>query len=382
MVQITTAVAADNLLVRLEGDLPSNADQQLKDLVLAIGQSLMFHSAGNPAQVQQELNKLQSLPRRRDSPQTRVAPPEAATKPSSNAKAASASAPIFPPVQLNNLGNNGELQIAVSNNGTNIVVATQSGFVTSNDGGQTFPFSRDLPVNDGDSSLAFGQSGNFTHAALACFGGSCAAPCPANSNCVEIAAWTTHGQTFGALVNAVVCPNSGTGACSSDQERTGADRVDPVIGDDSVYMAFKVRAGTPNVTCSPDSGATWAPRLALEGGSDFPRVTVGQDGFLYVIYRNGGNIRIDKFNACTTSGAQMTRAPGGFPFTVSGFTDFAGCEVMNGFGGLDRCNDGNILSSPTVTVDDTNANHVYAAWANNTAANNKNAWWRILPMVV
>src|SRR2546430_7794558 len=31
--------------------------------------------------------------------------------------------------------------------------------------------------------------------------------------------------------------------------------------------------------------------------------------------------------ACTTSGAQMTRAPGGFPFTVSGFTDFAGCEV-------------------------------------------------------
>jgi hypothetical protein len=75
MVQITTAVAADNLLVRLEGDLPSNADQQLKDLVIAIGQSLMFQSVGNPAQVQQELNKLQSSPGRRDSPQARVAPP-------------------------------------------------------------------------------------------------------------------------------------------------------------------------------------------------------------------------------------------------------------------------------------------------------------------
>ena len=188
----------------------------------------------------------------------------------------------------------------------------------------------------------------------------------------EIAASTTNGQTFGALVNAVVCPNSRTGACSSDQEHIGADRVNPGVGGDSVYMAFRDLSGSANVTCSPDSGATWAPRLALEGGSDFPRVTVGQDGFLYVIYRNGGNIRIDKFNACTTSGAQMTRAPGGFPFTVSGFTDFAGCEVMNGFGGLDRCNDGNILSSPTVTVDDTNANHVYAAWANNTAANNEN----------
>jgi hypothetical protein len=275
-------------------------------------------------------------------------------------------------VQLNNLGNNGELEIAVSNDGTNIVVAKQSGFVTSSDGGQTFPFSGNLPVNDGDSSLAFGQSGNFYHAALACFGGSCAAPCPANSNCVEVAASTTNGQTFGALVNAVVCPNSGTGACSSDQEHIGADRVNPGVGGDSVYMAFRDLSGSANVTCSPDSGATWAPRLALEGGSDFPRVTVGSDGFFYVIYRNGGNIRIDKFNACTTSGVQMTRAPGGFPFTVSGFNNFAGCEVMNGFGGLDRCNDGNILSSPTVTVDDTNANHVYAAWANNTAANNEN----------
>src|SRR5438132_9167658 len=67
----------------------------------------------------------------------------------------------------------------------------------------------------------------------------------------------------------------------------------------------------------------------------------------------------------------MTRAAGGFPMTVSAFTNFAGCEVANGFGGLDRCNDGNILSSPTVTVDDTNANHVYVAWANN-AANNEN----------
>ena len=370
MVQITTAVAADNLLVRLEGDLPSNADQQLKDLVLAIGQSLMFQSVGNPAKVQQELNKLQSSGRR-DSPQPRVAPRQAATKPSSSPKAASASAPIFPPVQLNNLGNNGELEIAVSNDGANIVVAKQSGFVTSSDGGQTFPFSGNLPVNDGDSSLAFGQSGNFYHAALACFGGSCAAPCPANSNCVEIAASTTNGQTFGALINAVVCPNSGSGACSSDQEHIASDRVNPAPGGDAVYMAFRDLSGSANVTCSPDSGATWAPRLALEGGSDFPRVTVGQDGFLYVVYRNGGNIRIDKFNACTTSGTQMTRAPGGFPFTVSGFTDFAGCEVMNGFGGLDRCNDGNILSSPTVTVDDTTANHVYAAWANNTAANNE-----------
>src|SRR5947209_13147126 len=133
------------------------------------------------------------------------------------------------------------------------------------------------------------------------------------------------------------------------------------------------------VSCSPDSGVAggnnWAPLLALEAGSDFPRVASAGDGSFYVVYVLGNppnTIKIDKFNACTTSAAQMTRAAGGFPKTVSGFTTFAGCEVGNGFGGLDRCNDGNILSGPTVTVDDTNANHVYVAWANNTAPNNEN----------
>jgi hypothetical protein len=86
-----------------------------------------------------------------------------------------------------------------------------------------------------------------------------------------------------------------------------------------------------------------------------------------VVYRVGGNFRIDKYNACSTNAAVMTRAAGGFPKTVSAFTTVAGCEAANGFPGLDRCNDGNLLSSPTVAVDDTNANHVYVAWATNTA---------------
>jgi hypothetical protein len=416
MVQITTAVAADNLLVRLEGDLPSNADQQLKDLVLAIGQSLVFRSVGNPAQIQQELNKLKSLPTRSASPQSGVAVPKrwqvlsffrafldrlthartrpvtptpspgGPTTPYSGAEAAGASPPIFPPATLSN-GTNGELEVAVSNNGTNIVVVKQRGWITSNDGGQSFPFFGSLNVSDGDSSVALGQSGNFYHAALACFGTTCQPPCPgaqptgvppSTNNCVEIAPSTNNGQTFGALVNVAVCANSGGGACSLDQEHIAADRVNAGAGGvDRVYMAIRNCQGSCGtngsfVTCSPDGGATWAPLFALEPGSDFPRVAVGGDGFFYVIFRNGGNLRIDKFNACTTSAGVMTRAAGGFPRPVSGFTSFAGCEVANGFGGLDRCNDGNILSGPTVTVDDTNANHVYVAWANNTAANNEN----------
>jgi len=403
MVQITTAVAAGSLLVRLEAALPSDADEQLKNLVLAIGRSLAFSSTGNPGQVQQDLDKLRRSPRRPDQPRSwglrrNDNASDNATDAGGGIAALSVGGdpPIFPTVRLDNLGTNGELEVAVSNNGTNIVVAKQGGFITSNDGGNTFPSFGGFGFGDGDSSLAVGQSVAFYAAGL--FGGNC----PANSNCVEATRSTDNGQTFPAanLVNAAVCPNSGGGACSVDQEHIAADRVNAGLRNgDRVYMAFRELVnGVANVTCSPDSNATtapannWAPPFALEAGSDFPRVAVGggNNGFLYVVYVTGGNggaanIRIDKFNACTSSTAQITRAgaPGVFPRTVSAFTNFAGCQIcnpanstacqpINGFGGLDRCNNGNILSSPTVTVDDTNANHIYVAWANNTAANNDN----------
>jgi hypothetical protein len=374
MVQITTAIAADNLLIRVEADLPSNADDQLKELVLALGQSLTFGSVGNPAQVEQELNKLGSSPSRPDSPSGGTASPaRASTGPS----AAGAGSPIFPSSQLNNLGTNGELEVAVSNNGTNVVVVKQGGFISSNDGGNNFNNSGGFGFGDGDSSIAFGQSGAFYVAGL--FGGNC----PANNNCIEVTSSTDNGQTFPLAnrVNGVVCPNSGAGACSVDQEHIAADRINSGTGGaDRVYIAVRNCQGNCGtngafVTCSPDSGATWAPALALEAGSDFPRVAVGGDGSLYVVFRNGSNIRIDKFNACTTSAAQITRASASFPNTVSAFSTIPDCQsgtppANPGFPGLDRCNNGNLLSSPTVTVDDTNANHVYVAWANNTANNN------------
>ena len=387
LIEVTTAIAAGNLLVRVEGSLPSDASKELKDLVLAIGRSLVFSSTGNPSQVQQDLNKLSNTPRRPVSLQSHAVLAESAIPLSVAAPGVGAATPASPLLQLNN-GTNGELEVAVSNNGMNIVVVKQSAWITSNDGGQTFPSSGVLNVSDGDSSIAFGQSGNFYHAALACFGNKCQPPCPGASpsgtpastnNCVAVAPSTTNGQTFGALVNAAVCPNTGGGACALDQEHIAADRVNAGNASaDRVYAAVRNcqgGCGTSGafVTCSPDGGATWAPLLTLEAKSDFPRVAVGRDGFFYVVYElNRATIRVDKFNACTTSAAQMTRASASFPTTVSAYTRFAGCEVANGFGGLDRCEDGNTLNGPTVTVDDTNGNHVYVAWANNTAANNEN----------
>jgi hypothetical protein len=348
--------------------------------VLAIGRTLVFKSIGDPAQVPQELSRLQSSPRR--GAYTPV--PEGGSAVSSGdiilseqggalpggdaALSAGADFPVSPLQQLTQISPNGELEVAVSNDGRDIVVARQNVFQTSNDGGQTFPFSGFLPINDGDGSLAFGQSGNFYFAGLFPPG------CPANSNCIAIAPLTNRGQILGTLVNAVVCPNSGMGACSVDQEHIAADRVNAATGSaDRVYMVFRDLIGNANITCSPDSAANWAPRLPLEGGSDFPRITVGQDGFVYAVFRNGGNIRIDKFNPCTSSTVVMTRAPGGFPRTVSAFNDVAGCGVLSspmnpgGFAGLDRCNNGNILSSPMVAVDDTVPTHIYVAFATNTS---------------
>jgi hypothetical protein len=405
MVQITTAIAAGNLLVRLEAGLPSDADEQLKELVLAVGQSLVFSSQGDAENVKQELKRLEALPRHPGVPKGILEPvteehnthasvaAEARMLAAGNSLSAGGAAPILTLAQVP-FGTDGEFEVVVSNNGANIVMGKQSCWLTSNDGGQTFPYNGCLPVGDGDSSLAVGQSGNFYHAALGCFGTNCAAVCPANSNCAEIAPSTTNGRTFGALVNAAVCPNSGSGLCALDQEHIAADRSNAAANNlDRVYMAIRVSAGkgygpgfsVANINCSPDSGAHWSPFFTLETDSDFPRVAVGSDGSFYVVYATfatsgatTGNIRIDKFNACpalntlTQTVPAMTRAAtGGYPKTVSAFTTFGGCEVASGFAGLDRCNDGNILSSPAVAVDDTNANHIYVTWANNTASNNE-----------
>src|SRR5262249_37192283 len=94
-------------------------------------------------------------------------------------------------------------------------------------------------------------------------------------------------------------------------------------GQDRVYMAFRQCQGgcgaDSRITCSLDSGATWAPQLSLENNADFPRVGVGSDGAFYVVYRRGGDFRIDKYDACSSSAVTMTRSAGGFPKTVSSF---------------------------------------------------------------
>ena len=364
--RITTAIAAGNLLVRLDGVLPSGADPKLINVVEAVGRSLVFTVKGNPDQVQEELKNLRNSARQKSS--LSVPPPPGPEGFSASEK--SAPGPGF--TQRLFTGGNGELEIAVSPNGQNVVIARQNNFKASNDGGQTFPFSGSLNLGDGDPSLAYGQSGNFYLAGVSF---NCLPPDangPFGYDCTGILRSTDNGQTFPFLSNAVACPKDNPNPppnlatrCFPDQEHIAADRVNAAPGGgDQVYSTWRNFDATdqdPALVCSQDSGATWTAPLDVDSGF-IPRIGVGQDGFVYVVYRSGNNIRINKYSSCANGLAVQPT----FPKTISTVTDVA-CPVP----GLDRCNDGNNLSSIMVAVDDTNPNHVYVAYANQTGAGNQ-----------
>lgn len=381
---ITTAIAAGNMLVRLEASLPSAASQALINQVEAIERSVAFQSRGNVPRTNREILEL----RRRATPQSSRLKPNSSKNTTSKvqgsrnvasrqgsalAKAGTtANAPMFPfqdpPLTRLFTGGNGELEIAASPNGRNIVVARQSRFRSSTNGGQTFTAAASMPFtnSDGDPSLATAQSGNFYMAGLGCFDSNT----PPSIRCIPFARSTNTGQTFSFVTNAVNCPTTGANACSPDQEHIAADVVNSAAAGDQIYVVWRNFNSTgqdPGIVCSQDSGANWTAPVVVESPGLVPRVTVGQDGFVYVVYRASfpnGNIRVHKFSSCNTGLTPQL----GFPQTVAAVTDVT-CPVS----GLDRCNlGGNILSSHTLAVDDTNANHVYAAYATNSAPGNEN----------
>jgi len=379
---ITTAIAAGDLLVRLEASLPSAASPTLITQVEAIERSISFATQGNTPRTNREILEL----RRRAVPQSSkitrsssqnpaslgAATANVAPKPPAPLVAASAATntPQWPfqdpPLARLFTGGNGELEVSASPNGRNIVVARQRLFRSSTDGGQTFSAQASMPFtnSDGDPSLAVAQSGNFYMAGLGCFDAN------PSVRCIPFARSTNTGQTFSFLTNSVNCPATGVNACSPDQEHIAADRVNPAAAGDQIYVTWRNFNSTgqdPGIVCSQDNGANWTAPIVVESPGLVPRITVGQDGFVYVIYRASfpnGNIRVHKFSSCSSGLTPQL----GFPKTVAAVTDVT-CPVS----GLDRCNlGGNILSSHTAAVDDTNANHLYAAFADHTAAGNEN----------
>jgi hypothetical protein len=381
VLRITTAVAVENRLVHLAAELPSDADQQLIDQVEAIGQGLVFTTRGDPNQVQQELENLRSsTPLKSSTPLPQKGSSSANFAPSSTRSASAVSASITSAdesaitslpgssQQVMSLGL-GELEVAASTNGQNIVIAGQNCYSISNDGGRTFPpmFSNCIPTTSGDPSVAFGRSGTFYFASINKFNDSSNNPFAATAIFVST---NNNGQNqpFTFRTNAVVCPEFGSNRCFPDQEHIAADRVNAAPGGDQVYSVwrnFDSTSEVASIVCSKDSGANWTAPLAIDTSisADFPRITVGQDGFVYVVYTNQQSrldqIRLQKYSSCQNGLAPVT-TPTKFPRTVAALREVA-CPVP----GLDRCS-GTNLSSPMVAVDDTNANHIYVAYALST----------------
>jgi hypothetical protein len=385
---INTVIAAGSQLIRLYGSLPSDAPFVIADTVGAIETSVTFspRSSGPAgidvsALVRAEWSWAKPVISRLGNLGQTVAAafwlwPDAAMaqededeefemEPPLSEGTDSASQPSAPGAALRILQGTAasEPEVAVSANGRNVVVAQQRVWTYSTDGGQTFTFGGQFPnTTGGDSSLAVGASGNFYEATIF-------------NTTTAIHRSTDGGVTFTVRGTAFTCgalPQCNfTGGQIPDQEHIAADRVNQVNNQDQVYNVFRNGSANPTwgITCSTDGGANWsAGNVGIVG--DFPRVTVGQDGFVYVAFidNTGGanNLRVTKFASCQTNNALPALA--GWPRTVAPGVPELPCPIP----GLDRCTSGNTMRSPTVVVDDTNANHVFYAYASNTAAGNEN----------
>lgn len=317
----------------------------------------------------------------------------------------------------------GELQIAASTDGKNVLLATQNGNSVSSNGGVSYKPSAFPPfpfTTRGDPSVGVGASGDFYLATLGLPLTDCqpyvdalntarqilravlnnpdhtpaefkAAEqavtiaenilgfCRANPSfgcSVPVARSTDNsGKTFTFTGTAKLCP-IGANTCLPDQEQMAVDRTNSSSSGDQLYVVwrnFPAPSGVtqclnifggrpaPIISCSKDSGQTWGNQTPVgTAGDDIGRITVGPDGSAYVTYVSGSNLMIDKFSSCANGLVRQSQ----FPHRFASFTGTP-CPIP----GLNRCGT-NTEASPQPAVDDTNPQNVLVAYADNTGDGN------------
>jgi hypothetical protein len=309
-----TVIAADNIVVRIEGALTPQADARLLDQVDAIAQHVRYRLAGDATNSTRELQQLR-----------KSAPPHALGSTRSSVSAgrppaamSGNAAPVFTGF--------GEFEIAASSNGQNVVIAGNSGTAFSTNFGQGFTATQPIAnscASGGDLSLAWspngGSNGTFYLSFLA--NTSCAGGTP---NAIALASSTSNGQTFAVISNPVL------GAV--DQPHIAVDPRQAAAGTDQVYIVYKSEGGPLGteqaaIVCSSDSGKSWSAPVAVGAmGDNYPRITVGQDGIVYVTSRAvmNGNVRIFPFTACA-SNPKLTPGASWFVAVDSGRFDVSNC---------------------------------------------------------
>lgn len=359
---VSTAIALDRDVLRFETMLAPDADPRWADEAAAIGRSLRA-PGGNADAAARDLVEIDRRMHLLPGPPAPAPSPGPASKTTPPKNPADQPAPGNTRVQAGF----GELEVIASADAQHVVVAANSGWSFSDDSGGSFTNGGGTPCIyngcDGDPSLALGQSGRMYYSWIG-FPTSEGGGHP-DGVTDSLSVSTTNGHSWTFLSDAVFCPSSGMGTpCSvPDQEHIAADRYTASgSAQDRVYLAWRNFGSVYSIdlTCSSDGGLTWTAPLVIDAGSDFPRINVGPDSSVYVAYRAGGNMNVRRFSACD---AGLAPDP---VTTVAAFT-MVPCPMT----GLDRCNNGNILSSPTVAADDTDGQHVYYAFATNTVAGNE-----------
>lgn len=375
-----TAIAAGNVVIRVDAELSPHADPKLLDQAEKMANNLTLTQKGQPSETQKDLDLLRKNFAQPKLPKRQPTPPSSAVSPQGQRPGSLPSGASKPGATEVQAGL-GELEVAVSNDGTNVVVGANSGYSYSHNGGANFTFGGGTPApfpHDGDPSLGVGKSGAFYYGFIGYPDGSSGAK-GVTGCAVGVSASTDNGVTFPFLNHAAVCPQTGAGICFTDQPHITADRYQAASGGDQIYAAWRnftpsgsapscgaIGSGfvSPEITCSANGGQSWSSPVVI-GSGDFPRLTVGSDDMVYVAYRSGSSFMLNKYSSCSSGLIQQT----GFPVTVSSVSDVV-CPVP----GLDRCNDGNTLSSQMVAVDETDGKHVFAAFAENTSASNEDIW--------
>ena len=364
----TTAIASGKVLIRLEATIAPDADEILASQAEAIGRGTTCPPPDRPADTMRQIRSLRLGSFRPVPPWIlRSWPDSLAIAVQRNDERGSQ-----PPRDAAVTTGVGELEIGASATGLAVVVASNNGVSVSNDGGLTFPtqfgLAGFLPFpNQGDPSVAVGASGNFYVALL----GLPTSSSGTTAACtVSVSSSGNNGASFSAAGTAAFCPFTSSSLCFPDQEHVAADAITRAPGGgDQVYAVWRNFMGsgsncnnvqgnvTPMISCSTNAAGTFVAGSVI-GQGDRPRITVGSDGFVYVVYLDNNNLMLHKFSSCTSGLAVQT----GFPVTVATL-NLPTCPVA----GLDRC-DGGPLASPTVAVDDTDPTHIYVAFAQKSAS--------------
>ncbi len=284
----------------------------------------------------------------------------------------------------------GELEVAVSGDGQHVLVAVnvpnplddtphRSSDLLRSDhaGNDAFTPVTSLPrggiADSRDPTVTWTGAGKFYFATMG------------STKSAIISVSTDNGHTFTAPPGTGSTPEKTPAlcvgnACGSDQPHIAGDRRP---GQDQLYIVW--RNTGPNgffsmIGCSMDGGVTWKhgtlePYLpASSRTGDYPRVTVGPDGNVYVVMataRTDGDILLQRYSPCSAGMHPFWTDSHslGAPSKIAHFKGVP-CSFGDTVSGLDRCNNGNLLSSHTVAVDNAHPKHVLVSFANETSSGN------------